>query len=343
MNMELKIWGFIPITRKQLIIVETIFFVFFLLLTVFFFSYKFPDYIDDPLILFHAKYLKYVSLLATFFIVIETINYAGQLQRALLPEINSVLNDLEYFILFKPKELVSGDFYWVYEHGDRKFITVADCTGHGVPGALLSVLGITFLNEILTHADKNISAADVLNKLRSRIVDVFKHDNKDEQRQDGMDMALYVLEKNNSQLQFAGAFNPLFVLREKSSEQPSYSTDDKNIKIVENDTHRLISIAGDSMPIGISRISEKYSNQSFNLKKGDTLYVFSDGYVDQFGGDRGKKFMIVNFRKLILSIQDKNMSEQKDFLNNTIEDWRTQYSKRTISQLDDITILGLRV
>ncbi|MEA3451461.1 MAG: SpoIIE family protein phosphatase, partial [Bacteroidota bacterium] len=275
--------------------------------------------------------------------ITESINYAGQLQRALIPEIENVLKDFEHFILFKPKELVSGDFYWVYEHGNRKFITVADCTGHGVPGALLSVLGITFLNEILSHADKNISAADVLNKLRTRIVDVFKHDNKDEQRQDGMDMALYILEKNKFELQFAGAFNPLFVLRKKTSEQPSFTTDAKNIKIVENDSHILINLSGDSMPIGISRINKKYSNQSFNVQKGDTLYVFSDGFVDQFGGERGKKFMIVNFRKLLLNIQDKNMSEQKDFLNKTIEDWRAQYTKRRIPQLDDITILGLRV
>lgn len=372
-------------------------------MAVFFFSYHFPDYVDDPLVLFHAKYLKYVCLIATFLIVIEaqlylgglisrqkdvieiqnidlinqkheilaqqdeimtqrdqaqeqnliiteqkkhiteSINYASQIQTALIPSCEEVLKNYEYFILYKPKETISGDFYWVYNHNERIIITVADCTGHGVPGALLSVLGITYLNEIITHADDDISAGDILNQLRKRIVQVFKNEDKEKQRYDGMDIALYIIEKNRKELQFAGAFNSLFILRKSSSEKANISVDSETIKLFKGEEHILINLSGDPMPIGISRLNNSFSTQKIKLLKNDVLYVFSDGYVDQFGGMYGKKFMTSSFRKILLEIQKSSMNEQKEILNTTIENWRYENPALDLFQLDDITVLGLKV
>ncbi len=401
--MKIKIWGIFPITRNQFIIIETIFFVFFLFMTVFFFSYKFPAYVSDPLVLFHAKYLKYASLIATFLVVIEaqfylngfisrqkdiielqneeliqqkdeiltqqeelraqrdhaqqqnkiisaqkkhiteSINYAGQIQAALLPKSDEILNDFEHFVLYKPKEIVSGDFYWVFKHKQRTIVSVVDCTGHGVPGALLSVLGLTYLNEIISYAQENIKADEILNKLREKIIQIFKNDDKNKQRTDGMDIALYILDENKTNLQFAGAYNSLYIVKKKNENNNTLAEPLKKFRVYENDNAYLINVSGDPMPVGISRIDADFTYQDIKLQKNDTLYVFSDGYVDQFGGKYGKKFMTANFRKLLMNIQDKSMPEQMNFLNETIEQWRTQNPELKLSQLDDITILGLKV
>jgi len=275
--------------------------------------------------------------------ITESINYASQIQTALIPATDVVLKDFDHFILYKPKETISGDFYWVHNHKGRTIVTVIDCTGHSVPGALLSVLGITYLNEIIMHATKEISAGELLNQLREKVVRVFENKDKEKQRNDGMDMALYIIEKNRVDLQFAGAFNPLFLLRENKPENPEIKIVSKDFKRYNENNYDLINISGDSMPIGISRLKNNFITKKIKLLKNDTLYVFSDGYVDQFGGKLGKKFMTSKFRSLLLNNQDKNMSEQKEFLDKTIEDWRTQNPDLKLWQLDDITVFGLRI
>ena len=380
--MKLKIWGgLIKLTKNQFIIIEIIFFVFFLLLSVFFFSYKFPAYIDDPIILFHAKYLKYVCLLATFFVVIEaqfylnkyitehkniieeqnnelilqhkliskqqthitdSLRYASRIQTALLPSPQNIPRVFEHFILFKPKEIVSGDYYWFSEKNNKLIIVAADCTGHGVPGAFMSVMGITFLNEIVNKTTEDIKADEILNQLRDKVIKAFENANQEETIQDGMDIALYIIDQEKQELEFAGANNPLFLIRKIDKDNEEFNETQK-ITITKENNYFLTQIKGDSMPIGNNVIIKPFISHRVELKKKDTLYIFSDGYIDQFGGDRGRKFLIRNFRTLLLQIQDKSMVQQKEFLNNSIEEWRTKNKELKLGQLDDILIFGIRI
>ena len=209
--MYLKVWGIIPITKNQFIIFETILFSFFFILTVFLFSYSFPEYINDPVILFHAKYLKYVTLVLSFLIVIEaqyylnkfigkqldvirkqkekiehqneeikqSIRYASRIQEAVLPPLNKLPKDLDYFIFYKPKDIVSGDFYWFTEKNGKLYIVAGDCTGHGVPGAFMSILGISSLNDIMNEIKPDPSTSDILNALKERVINSLRKTEKE--------------------------------------------------------------------------------------------------------------------------------------------------------------------
>jgi len=247
--------------------------------------------------------------------ITDSINYAQRIQAAVLPRSNfaeSILGD--HFILFKPKDIVSGDFYWATRINHWLIFTVADCTGHGVPGAFMSMLGISFLKEIV--AKKEVTQAnEVLNMMRESIIDALQQKGELEEQQDGMDMVLCVL--NTDQIQYAGANNPLYIVNAK-----------KEFQI----------IRPDKQPVAIHQVMKPFTNNEIKVNKGDTIYLTSDGFQDQFGGSQNTKFMVKNLRDLLVSNADKPMVEQKNFLEEAFEKW-----KGTNPQIDDVTVMGIRV
>jgi len=271
----------------------------------------------------------------------SSIHYASRIQMALLPS-ESILaeNIRNYFILFKPRDIVSGDFYWMTKKDDRLYIAAADCTGHGVPGAFMSLLGMSFLDEII---DKELSprADFVLNKLRLHVTDSLKQVGGDNEAKDGMDLALLVVDFKARRIEFSGAYNPCFRVRKLSENEIQSS---KNTPAGLSDgsmsdgKYILETVYASKMPIGISSLmNEKFVFYDWTLEKGISYYMFSDGYIDQFGGPKGRKFMKKNFKRLILEIQDLPMTRQKEILENKLRDWMGQSS-----QIDDILVMGIR-
>ena len=256
--------------------------------------------------------------------ITDSIFYAKCIQEALLPLTEEIKDKLpNSFILFKPKDIVSGDFYWFANIGrdgvSSYIIAAVDCTGHGVPGAFMSMLGNAYLNEIVN--EKGITKpSEILEKLKGEIIKSLKQKSGIGERQDGMDIALCNLEFLDGQagikLQYSGANNPLFVVR----------------------NGQLMETMADRQPIGIYVDSKPFTNHILDLQKDDIIYIFSDGYIDQFGGPQAKKYMIKRFKQLLLDIQDKNMQQQKEHLDKTIEDW-----KGSEGQVDDILVIGIKV
>jgi serine phosphatase RsbU (regulator of sigma subunit) len=248
--------------------------------------------------------------------ITDSINYAKRIQEAILPTLENFKSLFpESFILFKPKDIVSGDFYWLTEKNGQILVAAADCTGHGVPGAFTSMIGNALLNEIVN--DRTIlEPGKILDALREGIIKALKQSGKEGESKDGMDISLCSINAKTKQLQFAGAYNPLFIVRKGT----------------------LIEIKADKYPIGISDRKSLFTNHTLDLQKGDTLYIFSDGFADQFGGPDGKKFMRKRFKEHLLQIQAKNMDEQWKMLNLAITEWQGP-----IEQVDDILIIGIRI
>lgn len=248
--------------------------------------------------------------------IAESLKYASYIQQALYPPESLITNLVpEHFIFFQPREIVSGDFYYVAGHGGTVYIAVGDCTGHGVPGAFMSLLGITFLNEIISRGNM-YGAASVLNQLREHVMKALCQTGVETEQKDGIDLALCILDTRKNKLDFAGAFNPLYLVRDR----------------------QLIELEGDKMPVGIGAEEEKpFTGQQLELKDKDTLYLFTDGFADQFGGVNGKKFKYKAFRELLLNGTDLPMAEQKNRLKQTFEAW-----KGNLRQLDDVLVCGFR-
>ncbi len=245
--------------------------------------------------------------------ITDSITYAEKIQRAILPSLELFSDQIEHFVLFKPRDIVSGDFYWVEEVEDRLVIIAADCTGHGVPGAFMSMLGVSLLNEIVIN--KKITQPDeILNRLRDKIIEALKQE-KDGVMKDGMDMTVCVLDLQNSTLLFSGANNPLYHIRDG----------------------KLNQIKGDKMPVAIYEIMDPFTLHELKLKKGDAFYTFSDGYADQFGGPAQKKFLAKNFRKLLLEIQGQAMIDQGLLLEQSFEAYRND-----VEQIDDVVVIGVQ-
>ena len=247
----------------------------------------------------------------------DSIHYAKRIQTATLPKVmidNSVVT--EHFILLKPKDIVSGDFYWYHDFDDCLIIAAVDCTGHGVPGAFMSMIGITFLNEIVI--EKQIfDAGKILDKMRKSVINALGQEKSLKGSSDGMDMALCVIEKNTKKIQFAGAFNPMLCVR----------------------NNELIEFKADRMPVGIhGKMKEHFTNHQAQLEKGDSIYLFSDGYADQFGGKQNRKFLTKNFRSLLIEINALPMKEQKEVLSETLKNWQG-----ATPQVDDILVIGLKI
>jgi serine phosphatase RsbU (regulator of sigma subunit) len=248
--------------------------------------------------------------------IMDSILYARRIQKAVLPSPDDIQKILpENFILFLPRDIVSGDFYWMTRKGDYSVIAAVDCTGHGVPGAFMSMLGVSFLNEIVNQT-KELKANFILEQLR-KLVKTTLSQSYDAETKDGMDIALCILNNKTKQLQYSGAFNPLYLLRNKS----------------------LIEIKGDRMPIGIYHYAESdFTNNEIHLQKDDCLYIFSDGYVDQFGGKSGKKLLTKNLKEILVKIHLRPMHTQKEILHETFQQWKGDYK-----QVDDILIIGMRI
>ncbi|MEA2041111.1 MAG: tetratricopeptide repeat protein [Bacteroidota bacterium] len=258
--------------------------------------------------------------------ITDSIVYAQRIQQAVLPPENYI-DDLlpEYFILFKPRDIVSGDYYWTNRKNGKVIITAADCTGHGVPGAFMSLLGISFLNDIVNQlSDDEIKPNIILNKLRTKIKKSLRQTGEFNKSKDGMDMALCVIDSETNKMEYAGAHNPLILVRD----------------------NEIIHYKADRMPVGIHFRNEKpFSKTTLDIQKGDKFYIFSDGYVDQFGGEKGRKFMMKRFKKLILDSHNKPMNEQKVIFDTTIENWKGQKDNTDIEiqeQLDDILIISFK-
>lgn len=249
--------------------------------------------------------------------ITSSIEYASRIQLAMLPEGDhfSALFP-EYFIFFKPRDIVSGDFYWIGEDDNHVFLTVADCTGHGVPGAFMSTLGVSTLNEIITNK-RHLHANTVLNLLRQKIKTSLHQTGKEGEAADGMDVSFCMLHKNRRTLEYSGAFNSLYIVQ--NGELKEYK--------------------GDRMPIGIYRgEKESFTNYDINVSIGDTIYLFTDGLYDQFGGPDGVKYKRSALKKLISEIYSKPMEEQLKAIEDEFNSWKGKGE-----QVDDVTIIGVRI
>ncbi|MDA3953236.1 MAG: response regulator [Bacteroidales bacterium] len=247
----------------------------------------------------------------------DSILYAKRIQSAVLPPNRFIQHLLsEHFIFYKPRDIVSGDFYWTKQVGDKIFIAAADCTGHGVPGALMSMLGITFLNEIITKTS-DIHADEILNELRIHIISSLRQTGSTGESRDGLDIALCIIDFEKQIIEYAGANNPLYLIRD----------------------NELIETKADRMPIGIHRrAKESFHNNIIEIQKDDLIYIFSDGFVDQFGGEDGRKYLSANFRKLLLDNCTKTLHEQKLIIERSFEEWKGERK-----QLDDILVIGFKI
>ncbi|MFW6364518.1 MAG: tetratricopeptide repeat protein [Bacteroidota bacterium] len=249
-------------------------------------------------------------------IITESIEYAGRIQNAVLPQEENIKNFLyDYFVLYKPKNIVSGDFYWMSKVDGKIIVAAADCTGHGVPGAFMSMLGVAFLNDIVNQS-KVISPNEILNQLRKDVIGALHQSVKNRSSRDGMDISLSVIDPEEDMLYFSGAYNPVYIIREG----------------------QLHEVKADRMPIGIhaSYQDNPFSIKTFKLTEGDHIYMFSDGFYDQFGGERGLKFGRKSFKNMLIDNSDKTMSEQHKELQKTLSEWQKNWP-----QIDDIMVLGI--
>ncbi len=267
--------------------------------------------------------------------ITDSITYAQRIQSAILPS-KSLMDELvpEHFIFFKPKDIVSGDFYWIKEVQEHLIIVGADCTGHGVPGAFMSMLGITLLNGLIGDTCYN-EPGTILEQLRVKIKEMLVQEGKVEEQKDGMDMAVVILDKNSRQLRFSGANNPLYIIRNKELQAGKQL---EPFASLGNDDYQLFELKGDKQPIGVHWEETDFTSHSISLLEHDTFYIFSDGFVDQFGGENRKKFKSLNFKKLLLSIQKEPMDKQKQFIEDTFEAWQGDYE-----QIDDVSVIGVRI
>lgn len=249
--------------------------------------------------------------------ITDSIHYAKRIQTAILPT-SELLGELvsDHFVLYKPKDIVSGDFYWASKKNGKSILVAADCTGHGVPGAFMSMIGNTLLNKIINEHGVT-KPSEILSIMRDEVIESLKQTGADHESKDGMDIVICVLDEKTMELEYAGANNPLF--------------------LVQNDEFKVIK--GDKQPVGYFLGKNKpFTNHVIKLHKGDRFYIFTDGYQDQFGGEFDRKFMVKRFKKLLHEISETKMASQKEVLNNTIEEWMIN-----TKQVDDILVIGIGI
>lgn len=263
----------------------------------------------------------------------DSINYSKRLQKAVLPkaeEIKQGLNDS--FVLFRPKDVVSGDFYWFEKHKGYDFIAAADCTGHGVPGAMVSFVCNNALNRSL-YEFSAISPEQVLHHTREIVIETFSKSGHD--IKDGMDIAMCRINKDRTELLFVGANNPCWIIR-KNEHLSQEELEDRKTVVGKN--YSLIEITGDKKPIGLHEDMSPFTCHQIQVCEGDTYYLFTDGYADQFGGTKGKKLMYKPFKKLLLSMAESSLDSQKLALEASFDSWMGEYE-----QVDDVCVIGFRL
>ncbi len=247
----------------------------------------------------------------------DSILYAKRIQNAILPTTSQMKAALgEHFLMYWPKDIVSGDFYWMSQKKDKVYVTAVDCTGHGVPGAFMSMIGSSLLNKIVNENDIT-EPAEVLNRMKAGVINALIKEGQEEATNDGMDMSFVKLDFKKKKLEFAGANNPLYIVRDGE----------------------MIIHKGDKQPVGsFVKDDQPFTNHEVKLKSGDMIYIFSDGYQDQFGGPKRTKFMVGKFKKLLAEIGDMSVETQEKVLTDRYNDWKGE-----ISQVDDIVIIGIRI
>ena len=253
--------------------------------------------------------------------IVSSIQYAQRIQSAILPPeiyITELLN--ENFLFYKPKDIVSGDFYWITKVNHYIILVSADCTGHGVPGAFMSMLGISYLNEIVQRREIT-QANQVLNELRKLIKHSLRQTGNSKESRDGIDIALCVIDTNKSIMQYSGAYSPLYIISNINGESV------------------LREFKADLMPVGVHVSSDQsFTNHEVQLEIGDTFYISTDGFIDQLGGPNSTRFGSKKFKKLLLDIHDQPLYEQKEILEQTLKDWMSGHPQR-----DDILVIGARI
>lgn len=258
-----------------------------------------------------------------------SIRYASTIQNAMLPsqtKLKRLLGD--YFLYYKPRDIVSGDFYWLEEYNDKTLIAAADCTGHGVPGAFVSALGISMLNDVISRAissNEFLNPSIILNKLHQQMKGIISRTEKNSDTYDGMDVAVCMIDRKNNILEYSGALQPAYLIK----------------RIYENNVEhfKLNVLKPDVYAISMTDLKEhSYQNTIVGIQPGDLLYLFSDGYADQFGGKKHKKFLSANFRKLLVSIAPYPMDIQLKKVEDTMRKWMGD-----IEQIDDMMVIGLKI
>jgi len=260
--------------------------------------------------------------------ITESITYAQRIQNSILTQKTTLENIFgPMLLLWKPLEIVSGDFYWGTQIGNRKLFAVVDCTGHGVPGAFMSMLGVRALSDITASASSNIAtttAADILNSMRDNVITSLHQTEQNSMTLDGMDMAIIILDSDSLELQYAGAFRPLIIIRGE----------------------KTIELKADKMPVSFMKIDERpFRNNVINMQKDDVVYMFSDGIPDQFGNKEDgseSKFTTRRLVNLLQTIHEKPFDEQQQIILEEIHQWRTNRGGN-FAQTDDIVLCGFRI
>jgi serine phosphatase RsbU (regulator of sigma subunit) len=263
--------------------------------------------------------------------ITESIQHAKRLQSAVIPS-ESVFNEVfsDSFILYKPKDIVSGDFYWFCKHDNNIIVIAADCTGHGVPGAFTSMLGISLLNKIVTDAETT-SPDEIMHKMRENIIKSLNQ-SEESNLQDGMDMVILTFNTELTELEFCGANNSMFIVRKNE-----FLTDNPDCLVIKSENFFIKEYKGNKMPVSIYPRMTPFAKEKIKLFPEDKIYIFSDGYMDQIGGPRKKRFMNKQFKEVLLEINNLPMQEQKRNLDQKMQDWMI-----CEKQLDDITVIGIR-
>lgn len=248
--------------------------------------------------------------------ITDSISYASRIQQAMMPSFDDLQKHFaDSFIVFIPKDIVSGDFFWFSENNNKLVIAVADCTGHGVPGAFMSLIGISFLNKIVNEMGIT-STSEILNHIRNNLMTSL-HKSISKTSADGMDISIICIDKKTNELEFSGAMNPLYQIRNNS----------------------LKEFHGDKIPIGIYEMMDnEFTSEKIKIKEGDIFYMFTDGYVDQFGGNKGNKFKYHRFKELLVESSKDDFEKQKEKLLQAHFSWKGDYD-----QIDDILILGIKI
>ncbi len=281
--------------------------------------------------------------------IIASINYASRIQNAMLPKDELFTNLFnEHFILYKPRDIVSGDFYWFAKINKYQILAIADCTGHGVPGAFVSMLGISFLNEIVRKKSFT-QAKQVLEELRRQIKQSLNQTVNEVGSKDGMDISLCVFDTEANKVQFSGANNPIYLVTNKKSDKFIIKNNDKivfdkeiidkdKVRTYENNSNILVELKPERQPIGIYFNETPFTQYDFDFKQDMSIYMLTDGYADQIGSEDNQKFYIKKLKTLLLKNIDYPMQKQKEILEQTFKRWQGNYK-----QLDDVLVMGIKL